>query len=392
MLLQFGERLANNLKQAFENVTENWIRLVMIVCMSLLLRPYLIKPAGKTQMPQHEKKTEAKVKLSPNSIQGQLEIPEDSDEADAAETELAKTQGSGHQRAVGGLAVKQVYPDVGGSVVTDVDIFAIHGLDTTSPGTWTFRHKPKKDSPKEGDHKGIVSWVLGRKRKRDDDEKADLKDINWLMSPDMLPHDLRNARIFTCNWPSRLYRNPKTVEMTISELAHALLCDIYSERCQLNTPKNRPVVFIASCLGGIILAKALTLAAEPKSDYKDLRAATAGVVFLGTPFRGTSLADLFGVAMVRLEAGGFFSGQTLARGLLNNLGKSTATLEELVNIFTRSCLDYDLPLYCFYETVKSDLRARSLPKQTPEWLKRSIAQPKLASQPTETLFTIYGRA
>lgn len=90
MLAQMVERLVNNFKQAFENFTpEKWIRLVMIVGAYLLLRPYLIKLAGRTQMQQHEKEeqeAEARAKLSSNSIRGQVDIPDNSDEEDGAQT------------------------------------------------------------------------------------------------------------------------------------------------------------------------------------------------------------------------------------------------------------------------------------------------------------------
>ncbi|PHH60507.1 hypothetical protein CDD81_1597 [Ophiocordyceps australis] len=285
-----------------------------------------------------------------------------------AETPLrTKTRDSMPQRPLGRVGVTQVYPQVGQDLETNVDIFAIHGLDTTSPETWTFKYDE------------VVNRLLKGKRKRSRSEDGQQeKDVNWLTSPDMLPHDIPKARIFTCNWPSQLYHDPDTIEMTISELSRILFSDIQSERCQLGASKHRPVIFIASSLGGIILAKAFILAAEPKSDYEDLRAATAGVIFLGTPFRGTALADLFGVAMMSLEAKGFFRRQALARGLLDNLGKSTANLEELVNHFTtRCCLNSKVFIYCFYETVQSDLVAKALPKQTPDWLKKSLAQPKL---------------
>ena len=60
---------------------------------------------------------------------------------------------------------------------TDIDIIAIHGLDTTSRDTWTWK------DPR--DPKNEERWV------------------NWL-HPGMLPESVDRARIFMCDWPADL--------------------------------------------------------------------------------------------------------------------------------------------------------------------------------------------
>src|SRR4051794_32309089 len=56
----------------------------------------------------------------------------------------------------------------------DIDIIAIHGLDTKSPDTWIWKKSPD-DLVEEG--------------------------VNWLKDPHMLPARFPKARIFTCDWP-----------------------------------------------------------------------------------------------------------------------------------------------------------------------------------------------
>jgi hypothetical protein len=56
-----------------------------------------------------------------------------------------------------------------------VDIIAIHGLDTRSPNTWTFKEEGKRD-------------------------------VNWLANKHMLPTEASNVRIFTCDWPAELFQ------------------------------------------------------------------------------------------------------------------------------------------------------------------------------------------
>jgi len=96
MVIRFGDRITGNFRQAVSNLTlEKAIRLVIIVGAYLLLRPYMIKLAGKTQMQQHEKEEaatqEAMAKLSPNSIRGKVEIPDDSDSDEDAPAQASSS-------------------------------------------------------------------------------------------------------------------------------------------------------------------------------------------------------------------------------------------------------------------------------------------------------------
>ncbi|KAF6819157.1 trafficking pga2 [Colletotrichum sojae] len=83
-------RFSTNLRGTLDGMTpEKWIRLVIIVGTYMLIRPYLMKVASKSQMKQHEAKPEdepdaPKAKVQPNTLRGQIEIPEDSDDDEAA--------------------------------------------------------------------------------------------------------------------------------------------------------------------------------------------------------------------------------------------------------------------------------------------------------------------
>jgi hypothetical protein len=241
--------------------------------------------------------------------------------------------------------VQQIYPPDGSAAQTTIDIFAIHGLDTTSQKTWNWSRKGKG------------------------------KDVNWLQDDDMLPHAVPNARVFTCDWPSRLYRDLDSVEMAIPELARGLLLDIQSARSQRQTPSDHPLMFIASCLGGIVLSQAITIAAKSDSDYHSLYKSISAIIFLATPFRGTSLAYYFNVAVMRLSVEGFFRGKALSSDLLDSVGQSTTFLEDMVRDLTKEWVarDRHRPIYCFYENKPTEL----VKKVLPEWLAKRFADPKL---------------
>ncbi|KAI2621715.1 DUF1531-domain-containing protein [Hypoxylon sp. NC1633] len=84
------DRFTNNISQSFTSMTpKQWIRLVMIVGAYMLMRPYLLKMGAKFQQKQMEKQfseEEKQAEISPNQLRGQVDLPEDSDEDDQAET------------------------------------------------------------------------------------------------------------------------------------------------------------------------------------------------------------------------------------------------------------------------------------------------------------------
>ncbi|KAH7361971.1 trafficking PGA2 [Plectosphaerella cucumerina] len=91
---QILDRTVNNLRQSFEDITmQKFIRLVIIVGAYVLLRPYLMKLTSRSQMDQHETELDdpnaPKAKISPNTLRGQVDIPEDTDDEEDAGTSSA---------------------------------------------------------------------------------------------------------------------------------------------------------------------------------------------------------------------------------------------------------------------------------------------------------------
>lgn len=238
-----------------------------------------------------------------------------------------------------GVRLCQVNPDKN-EADTDIDIIAIHGLDTKSPDTWTWVDPGEPDNP-----------------------------VNWLADPNMLPSQVGAARIFTCDWPADLLLPSDLVQKTIDEYALLLLDGIHRELFVTNAARRegRPIFFIASCLGGIVLAKALVDAGEK---YLSLRRATRGFVFLATPFRGTSFRDVAALAEPGLTVWAWFRGRE-ANTLLDKVKGSTFDLETLVREFTQLCLDKDHPclVFTFYEKGKTSLPLKILP-WVPGWLRQ----------------------
>ncbi|KAG2414059.1 hypothetical protein HFD88_003250 [Aspergillus terreus] len=243
-------------------------------------------------------------------------------------------------QATRAVRLQQVYSPPENQSRTDIDIIAIHGLDTNSEETWVW--DPKGDN------------------------------VNWLKQSDMLPEKFPSARIFTCDWPADLFEEPDFVQKEFEEFARLLLTGIKSRSVATDAgfgkAEERPIVFIASCLGGVILMKALVMASH---EYQCVRQATRGIVFLATPFRGTSFQDVARWAEPGLNAWASLRGKKISN--LLELVKSSFNLGELVRSFTALCQEHDLAdrIVSFYETGKS-----SLPRKVAPWLPQYLAQEK----------------
>ncbi|KID84779.1 nacht nucleoside triphosphatase [Metarhizium guizhouense ARSEF 977] len=218
----------------------------------------------------------------------------------------------------------------------DLDIIAIHGLDTQSPGTWTYSKSPDAD-------------------------------VNWLLDENMLAARVKGARIFTCNWPAELLQKPDTIATTLEESARHLLnsLTLHMAEGRRETPRRprRPILFIASCLGGIILIKALARDPKLDNDERDLtalRKATRGIVFLATPFRGTSFKEIPGF-ILPLWA---WLGSRSVSALIDCTREPPSHLDELVHHFVELQRKHDIHAECFWEGKKTNLLRKLVHKDS----------------------------
>ncbi|KAK3373972.1 hypothetical protein B0T24DRAFT_283145 [Lasiosphaeria ovina] len=175
----------------------------------------------------------------------------------------------------------------------------------------------------------------------------------------MLPAALPEARIFTYDWNANYFADASV--QTLLGHADALLGLIAEGRGS----QTRPIIFVASCFGGLILAEAINRAAQEGSVYRQIMLSTVGAVFLATPFRGSDAAEQ---AQWQVVVGGIMGKQTSKR-LIAALDKSDRELQKLTQSFAelaRSDL-VQLPLYCFYETKNTEMLNRLL---SPSWANR----------------------
>ncbi|KAK7959731.1 uncharacterized protein PG986_004585, partial [Apiospora aurea] len=208
-----------------------------------------------------------------------------------------------------------------------ISIIAIHGLDTESPRTWIWE--------KNGTQ------------------------VHWLRDSDMLPAALPEARIYTYDWNAKVFDHAPV--QTLLGHADNLLGQVAAERGEGN--EARPLIFVASCFGGLVLAEAICRAAVKGSPYHGVLLATVGAVFLATPFAGTDAAQPASW-LVTIKG---IMGEDASNSLIQDLQQNHNRVDERVQKFAEIALSIMLPVRCFFETKKTDIYRKVLPTRLARW-------------------------
>ncbi|OTA67910.1 hypothetical protein K449DRAFT_187192 [Hypoxylon sp. EC38] len=192
----------------------------------------------------------------------------------------------------------------------DIDIIAVHGLGANVDWSWT--------------------WKNGTRH------------VHWLKDPDMLPALLPKARIMAYSYESRWHFNaPKTrLELCGEDLIRSLHGFRANER-------DRPVLFIAHSLGGLVVMHGL-LYADRTDELKYIPLQTAGFVSLGTPFRGSNMQTLANKIAWILTPGGS------SRDMITDLKPDNEHLRDKVHTFCQLRNKLGIPTWCFFELLGSD--------------------------------------
>lgn len=135
-----------------------------------------------------------------------------------------------------------------------VDICFVHGLSGDRESTWTAHGQSKP-------------WPAA-----------------------FLPTHLSNARLLTYGYDSYVVR--RSVASTNRLLDHAtnLLNDLTNER--QGDVSSRPLIFVAHSLGGLVCKEAILQSRNhPELHLRGIFECVSGIIFMGTPHRGSWIAD-----------------------------------------------------------------------------------------------------
>ncbi|KAL8387006.1 hypothetical protein RB595_010228 [Gaeumannomyces hyphopodioides] len=144
------------------------------------------------------------------------------------------------------MILKQLYdPSKAGQACT-VDLVLVHGLNGDPIQTWSSQE-------------GVSGWPQR-----------------------LLPETQPQTRVLSFGYNADIYRSNSAAG--IRDNARALLSQLRALRYGPQATK-RPIVFLAHCLGGLIVKQAMAFAnSEP--EHKEVGSATKTIIFLGTPHFG----------------------------------------------------------------------------------------------------------
>lgn len=166
----------------------------------------------------------------------------------------------------------------------------------------------------------------------------------------LLPAVVPDSQIFTWGYDADVGGIFSSAgQSTIEEHAGSLLSDLADLR---HTPSRRriPLIFVVHSLGGIIVKDALNRSSSNEGTrWKEIAPATYGVIFLGTPHRGSKSASMGKMAFRITQV---FT-QTPNLKLLQGLEKHSDNLDMVGDSFRQTILKHNLTVYSFREERKT---------------------------------------
>ncbi|OBS24987.1 hypothetical protein FPOA_05523 [Fusarium poae] len=249
--------------------------------------------------------------------------------------------------------VKQIYPGPSSDKKTDMDIVFVSGLGA-HPVT-SFKH-------------------------------ADTN-FNWVSDEDGIAREFQNARILLYHSESS-WTGAIKVKQFLGNLAQTLLEGLKVKR--ENSALVRPITFIGHSMGGLVIAKAVCIAASRPDLFPGMFENIAGCAFFGTPFKGAeaaSLACMLSHVGEMLSHVGDKGSASTASKLLELMRPDDEYLNELRKEFIRLSIKTDpkIQLYGFYEQHPTTIKDLSgmpqflqalnipLPKKVGEFVTRESA-------------------
>jgi hypothetical protein len=244
-------------------------------------------------------------------------------------------------------------------------IILVHGLEGHPERTWTYSAKRNNqdDSPAHirpsqsrlgrffGSSPRNLTPSPHRSHQREWDQGS-LQDTSVFWPGQFLPEDFPTARIMTYGYDSHIshfFKGPATQSHILAQ-GRDLLNRL--ERCRRDAefrPIQRPIIFIAHSLGGIIVKEALRQskgAVGYQENQADIYQSTRAIIFLGTPHRGASIAEWGEIVRRIVTSLGFNTNDQLLRGLQPD----SEPLEDLRIEFGKMLNEKKWRVYSFQET------------------------------------------
>ena len=134
-----------------------------------------------------------------------------------------------------------------------------------------------------------ICFIHGLTGNRDSTWTADGQCTPWPKT--FLPSKLTRARIVTYGYDAYIVRKSVASSNRLIDHALNLLNDLTTDRASYNA-SSRPLIFVTHSLGGLICKEAILLSRNnPESHLRDIFNCIKGIIFMGTPHKGSWMAE-----------------------------------------------------------------------------------------------------
>ncbi|KJZ70321.1 hypothetical protein HIM_10289 [Hirsutella minnesotensis 3608] len=134
-----------------------------------------------------------------------------------------------------------------------------------------------------------ICFVHGLTGNRDSTWTAQGQSTPWPKT--LLPSKLSKARIVTYGYDAYIVRKSVASSNRLIDHATNLLHDLTTDRASCDA-SSRPLIFVAHSLGGLVCKEAVLLSRNnPEAHLRGVFECTKGIIFMGTPHKGSWMAD-----------------------------------------------------------------------------------------------------
>ncbi|KAI1109378.1 hypothetical protein F5Y14DRAFT_30227 [Nemania sp. NC0429] len=209
-----------------------------------------------------------------------------------------------------------------------IDIVAVHGLAANPDYAWVWQ--PKHNPPGETGYPAVH--------------------FNWLQ--ELLPAELGSVqlpcRVMTFNYDSKWFMDAP--QQRLSNISDNLLTSLRNAR---DKAMSRPLIFIGHSFGGNLIEQAIVSACRQGSEHTTIAESTVGVIFLGTPHRGSRAAS-WGALIASLAPPSF----AFEDRILRALEEHSDSLADRLHEFSRWLFSESVPIVCCFEQRMTDYSSR----------------------------------
>lgn len=194
-----------------------------------------------------------------------------------------------------------------------------------------------------------ICFIHGLTGDRESTWTADGQSKPWPET--LLPPRLSKTRILTYGYDAYVIRIGVAGSNRLLDHATNLLHDMTTERASCNA-LSRPLIFVAHSLGGLVCKMAILNSQNNADEHlRGIFDCTKGIIFMGTPHRGCSMADLAKKAVSVLALA-----KSTNTKLVEVLQKDDQLLESLQSNFLKMIQERrrngrTLEVTCFFEEL-----------------------------------------